>query len=401
MDTQAIEDMLAVAVAAGAEGRLDEAEAAFRAVLVMRPDHDEALFGLGLNLLIARRFQEAVEPLTWAAHAPNAEPVRRQCLAHALFLTGDFSRAAETFATADTMEPLPEGARVTWARAAAYNALERAPAPNQTQAALDLYAKVAGPLAEDLETVAREGFGILVAFDRLDAARALGAWLEARNPDDKIRAHELRVLVDPSIDRAPPAYVVALFDDFAERFDRQLVEMLDYRAPALLADLVARKRARFERILDLGCGTGLAAPSLERFGAELTGVDLSSAMLAKAAERGGYDHLVQAEAVEFLKSQPGAFDLIIAADVLIYFGDLVTLFAAAAEALAPGGLLAVSTELGETGWRLLPTARYAHGDDYMQTASAPGFRIVERQEIALRRETTSVTTGCLYVLERL
>jgi len=397
MDTQAIEDMLAVAVAAGTEGRLDEAEAAFRAVLVMRPDHDEALFGLGLNLLIARRFQEAVEPLTWAAHAPNAEPVRRQCLAHALFLTGDFSRAAETFALADRMEPLPEGARVTWARAAGYDALQHAPA----QAALDLYGRIAGPLAEDLETVAREGFGILVAFDRLDAARALGAWLEARNPDDTIRAHELRVLIDPSIDRAPPAYVTALFDDFAHRFDRQLVDMLDYRAPALLADLVASRRARFERILDMGCGTGLAAPTLERFGAELTGVDLSSAMLAKAAERGGYDHLVQAEAVEFLQSHPGHFDLILAADVLIYFGDLVALFAAAAEALAPGGLLAVSTELGETGWRLLPTARYAHGDDYMQTASAPGFRIVERQEIALRRETTSVTTGCLYVLERL
>lgn len=397
MDTQAIEDMLAVAVAAGAEGRLQDAEAAFRAVLVMKPDHDEALFGLGLNLLIARRFQEAVAPLTWAAHAPNAEPVRRQCLAHALFLTGDFSGAAETFAAADTVEPLPEGARVTWARAAAYNALGRAPA----ETALDLYAKVAGPLAEDLETVAREGFGILVAFQRLDAARALGAWLEARDPDDKIRAHELRVLVDPSIDRAPPAYVEALFDDFAERFDRQLVEMLDYRAPALLADLVANRRARFERILDLGCGTGLAAPSLERFGAELTGVDLSSAMLAKAAERGGYDHLFKEEAVAFLERHPGAFDLIVAADVLIYFGDLVPLFAAAAKALAPGGLLAISTERGETGWSLLPTARYAHGDDYVQAASAPGFRIVERQDIPLRRETTAVTVGCLYLLERL
>jgi len=397
MDTQAIEDMLAVAVAAGAEGRLDEAETAFRAVLVMKPDHDEALFGLGLNLLIARRFQEAVEPLTWAAHAPNAEPVRRQCLAHALFLTGDFSRAADTFAATHGVEPLPEGARVTWARAAAYNALDRVPA----QAALDLYVQVAGPLAENLETVAREGFGILVAFQRLDAARALGAWLETRNPGDVVKTHELRVLLDPTIDRSPPTYVEALFDEFAERFDRQLVEMLDYRAPALLADLVADRRTRFERILDLGCGTGLAAPSLERFGAELTGVDLSSAMLAKAAERGGYDHLVRAEAVEFLAGHPGNFDLIIAADVLIYFGDLTALFAAAAEALVPGGLLAVSTELGETGWKLTPTARYAHGDDYIQASSAAGFKIVERQEIALRRETTSVTTGCLYVLERL
>jgi predicted TPR repeat methyltransferase len=248
--------------------------------------------------------------------------------------------------------------------------------------------------------VARESFGILVAFQRLDAARALGAWLETRNPADAIRAHELRVLVEPGIDKAPAAYVEALFDGFAERFDHQLVDMLGYEAPALLADLVANHRERFERILDLGCGTGLAGPHLARFGGRLTGVDLSSAMLAKAAERGGYDALVQSEAVDFLEEHPGAFDLIVSADVLIYFGDLAPLFSAAAAALPRGGLLAVSTELGQDGWTLLPSARYAHGDAYVR-ASAPGFRIVERQEIPLRREGADVTAGCLYVLEKL
>ncbi|MET3666444.1 methyltransferase [Caulobacter sp. 1776] len=389
--------MLAVAVRAGDEGRLDDAEAAFRAVLVMSPGHDDALFGLGLNLMIARRFSEAVEPLARAAGAADAEPVRRQCLAHALFLTGAFSRAAETFAAADTVEPLPDGARLTWARAAAYAALERAPA----EAALELYARIAGPLAEPLETVANEGFGVLVAFQRLDAARALGAWLEARDPTNVVRAHELRVLVDPDIDRAPPAYVEALFDDFAERFDRQLVDMLGYDAPKLLSDLVARQGRRFERILDLGCGTGLAAPHLRSFGGRLTGVDLSAAMLAKAAERGDHDTLVHTEAVAFMEDHPGGFDLIVAADVLIYFGDLAPVFAAAAGALPTGGLLAISTELGERGWRLLSSARYAHGDNYVRKTSAPWFQVVEREEIPLRREATGVTTGCLYVLKRL
>lgn len=397
MDTQAIEDMLAVAVAAGGEGRLDDAEAAFRAVLVMSPDNDEALFGLGLNLLIARRFAEAVAPLARSVEAPNAEPVRRQCLAHAIFLTGDFARAAETFAAADAIEPLPEGARITWARAAAYNALEH----TTVEAALDLYVQIAGPLAEDLETVVREGFGILVAFQRLDAARALGAWLEAHNPADVIRAHELRVLAEPDIDRAPAAYVEALFDDFAERFDRQLVDMLGYEAPKLLADLARRHGERFARVLDLGCGTGLAAPHLRPLGERLTGVDLSSAMLAKAAERGDYDTLVQSEAVAFLAAHPDSFDLILAADVLIYFGDLKDLFENAAAALSRGGLLAVSTELGESGWRLLPSARYAHGDAYVREMAAPGFQLLEREEIELRREAMGVTSGCLYLFKRL
>lgn len=397
MEVQAIEDMFSVAVAASAEGRLDDAEAAFRAVLVMSPGHDEALFGLGLALMQTRRFSEAVEPLARAAAAPDAEPIRRQCLAQAQFLTGDFAAAAATFAAAEAIEPVPEGARLTWARAAAYAALDGASA----QEALDLYARIAGSDAEDPETVARESFGILVAFQRLDAARALGAWLEARNPADTIRAHELRVLVEPGIDKAPASYVEALFDGFAERFDHQLVDMLGYEAPALLAELVASRRQQFDRILDLGCGTGLAGPHLKRFGGRLTGVDLSSGMLAKAAERGGYYALVQDEAVAFLESNPGAFDLIVSADVLIYFGDLAPLFSAAAAALPRGGLMAVSTELGQDGWTLLPSARYAHGDAYVREVSAPGFRILERQEIPLRREGADVTAGCLYLLERI
>nr|WP_295114263.1 methyltransferase domain-containing protein [uncultured Caulobacter sp.] len=396
MEAQAIEDMFSVAVAASAEGRLEDAIAAFQAVLVMSPGHDEALFGLGLALMQTRRFSEAVEPLARAAAAPDAEPIRHQCLAQAQFLTGDFAGAAATFAAVDVVEPVPEGARLTWARAAAYAVLDGSSA----QEALDLYARIAGPGAEAPETVARESFGILVAFQRLDAARALGAWLEAHDPADTVRAHELRVLVEPGIDKAPAAYVEALFDGFAERFDHQLVDMLGYEAPALLAELVASHRQQFDRILDLGCGTGLAGPHLKRFGGRLIGVDLSSGMLAKAAERGGYYALVQDEAVAFLESHPGAFDLIVSADVLIYFGELGPLFSAAAAALPTGGLLAVSTELGQDGWTLLPSARYAHGDAYVR-ASASGFRILERQEIPLRREGADVTVGCLYLLERI
>lgn len=396
MEAQAIEDMFGVAVAASAEGRLDDAVAAFQAVLVMSPGHDEALFGLGLALMQTRRFAEAVEPLARAAEASD-DPIRRQCLAQAQFLTGDFAGAAATFAAADAIEPVPEGARLTWARAAAYAALDNASA----QEALDLYARIAGADAEAPETVARESFGILVAFQRLDAARALGAWLEAHDPADTVRAHELRVLVEPGIDKAPAAYVEALFDGFADRFDHQLVDMLGYEAPALLANMIASRRQQFERILDLGCGTGLAGPHLKRFGGRLTGVDLSSGMLAKAAERGGYYALVQDEAVAFLEGQPGAFDLIVSADVLIYFGDLGPVFTAAAAALPQGGLMAFSTELGQDdGWTLLPSARYAHGDAYIRD-TASGFRILERQEIPLRREGADVTVGCLYLLERL
>lgn len=382
------------ALTAAAEGRFDAAEAGFRAILAVRPDEGGVLFSLGVTLMNARRFAEAVDALARAVATPEVEPLWRTCLAQALYMTGDFAGAAEAFA-ADG-ESLADGARLTWARAAAYAAVESTTA----EAALDLYRRIAGPLAEDSATVVREGFAILVAFKRLAAARQLGDWLARETPDDPVRAHERRVLTEQDIDRAPSDYVEALFDGFADRFDRQLVDNLGYEAPALLADKVARHAERFARILDLGCGTGLAGPHLRRFQGRLTGVDLSGGMLARAAERGDYDTLAQADAVAFLRAAPSGFDLIFSTDVLIYFGDLAPLFAAAADALAPGGMLAVSTELGEAGWTLLPSARYAHGDAYVRDTAAPWFDMVERDEIPLRRDATTTTLGGLYVMAK-
>lgn len=389
-----LQETFDAAVGAVGEGRFEAAEAGFRAVLAQRPDDGSALFGLGLTQMNTRRFPDAAETLGKAVASPDVEPLWVICLAQALYMTGDFAGAARAFQTVEAS--LAEGARLTYARAAAYAMV----GADGAEAALDLYARIAGPLAEDPVIVAREGFTILVAFKQLEAARALGAWLSARRPDDPVQAHELRVLTQSDIARAPDDYVEALFDGFAERFDQQLVDNLGYDAPSRLAQRVAARRERFARILDLGCGTGLAEPHLRRFGGRLTGVDLSGGMLAKAAERGGYDDLVQAEAVAFLDQAPAAFDLIFATDVLTYFGDLGPLFAAAARALAPGGLLAVSTEVGDAGWRLLPSARYAHGDDHVRQTSAAWFDLVEQADIPLRRDATTVTSGRLYLLAR-
>jgi predicted TPR repeat methyltransferase len=382
------------ALTAAAEGRFEAAEAGFRAILTARPDDGAVLFSLGVTLMNARRFPEAANALGRAVATPEVEPLWRTCLAQARYMTGDFAGAAEMFEAVG--EPLGDGAVLTWARAAAYAAVETKTA----EEALALYGRIAGPLAEDSATVFGEGFSVLVAFKHLAAARELGDWLARNTPDDPIQAHERRVLTERHIDRAPSDYVEALFDGFADRFDQQLVDNLGYDAPALLAEMVSRHGQRFPRILDLGCGTGLAGPHLRRFEGHLTGVDLSSGMLARAAERGDYDALTRAEAVTFLREIEDGFDLIFSADVLAYFGDLSSVFAAAAQVLAPGGILAVTTELGEAGWTLLPSARYAHGDDYVRRTAAPWFEIVERAEIPLRRDATLTTPGCLYVLTR-
>ena len=137
----------------------------------------------------------------------------------------------------------------------------------------------------------------------------------------------------------PQAYVARLFDDYAPRFDKHLIKNLGYRAPALIAEALSAVAPgrRFASALDLGCGTGLMGEALQGRIGHLTGVDLSAAMIAKARERGVYDRLVVGDAAAMLgREPPGAFDLIVAADALVYIGDLAPLFAAVGEGAGLG-----------------------------------------------------------------
>ena len=113
----------------------------------------------------------------------------------------------------------------------------------------------------------------------------------------------------------------------------------------------------------------------------LAGVDLSAAMIAKARERGLYDRLVVGDAAAMLdREAPGISDLIVAADALVYVGDLAPLFAAVARALAPDGLFAFSVETCDgDGFKLEPTMRFAHSRSYVETtAREVGLRAAPR-----------------------
>jgi predicted TPR repeat methyltransferase len=228
--------------------------------------------------------------------------------------------------------------------------------------------------------------------DAKGAAAAFRASLVADPADAQGAAARLALLGDgePARD-LPHAYVARLFDDYAARFDRHLVEELAYRGPASIAAAIdaAAPGRRFVRALDLGCGTGLAGAPLRGRVARLEGVDLSPAMLAKAREHGLYDALEGADLVDHLRRFSAAFDLIVAADALAYCGDLAPVFAAAAAALTPGGLFAFTVELSaEDGYRLRQTMRFAHARAYVETsAAAAGLRplIVEAASIRMEK----------------
>jgi predicted TPR repeat methyltransferase len=123
-------------------------------------------------------------------------------------------------------------------------------------------------------------------------------------------------------------------------------------------------------------------------------------MLARAAERNIYDRLVRAELTEFLSASPAAFDVIVAADVLIYIGDLTHLAIAAATALRPGGLFAFSIEVTDAGYRFLTSGRFAHAPLYIREMFLPHFDEILCEETAIRLEGTADVPGCVFILRR-
>ncbi|MGH2342841.1 methyltransferase domain-containing protein [Segnochrobactraceae bacterium EtOH-i3] len=239
-------------------------------------------------------------------------------------------------------------------------------------------------------------------------ARAAFARAGELDPDGELGAplHLARLGATPLPDAPPEGYVRALFDDYADRFEASLVTALGYTAPTRLAAMIATLRtAPFGRVMDAGCGTGLAAAALTEAGgwSRLEGVDLSGEMVARAASRGVYDELTVGEVVATLRACAGTYDLIIAADLLVYLGDLAPFFAAASAALAPGSLLALSIELADAaeaadgpGWVLRESLRFAHCPGYLTVlAEAAGLALVASEETMLRRDRGLPLTGFL------
>lgn len=190
--------------------------------------------------------------------------------------------------------------------------------------------------------------------------------------------------------RAPRAYVRAVFDGAAKQFDQHLVGRLGYCAPELLAAVVRQwigGQPAELRVLDAGCGTGLAAQLLRPLARELYGVDLSPGMLEKARALGLYDRLTAGELNESLVSA-GPYDLIFAADVFPYIGDLEKVAAGCRGAMTVGGLLAFSAEEGASGdYFLGPSGRYRHSPAYLRRVlAAASFRVIAVEEAVMRRE---------------
>jgi predicted TPR repeat methyltransferase len=204
----------------------------------------------------------------------------------------------------------------------------------------------------------------------------------------------------------PPAYVRTLFDQYAPRFDRALIDDLDYRGPSVLfkAVLAARhavkKPAFFKRAIDLGCGTGLAASAFAREVDHFTGIDLSPGMIGKARETGLYAELEVNDMLEGLRArQEACADLVLAADAMVYVADLVPVLTEIHRVLAVGGLLAFTLERNPgDGVVIGEGLRYAHSPNYVRASlAAAGLKPSQLEEQSFRNENNEPVPGLVVV----
>jgi predicted TPR repeat methyltransferase len=378
-------------------GRHEDAVAAFEGSLSFVPDRPSTLANLGAARVEAGRHASALEPLERALAADPGDLDSRSYLGVALAALG---RYEEALACQDAVLAVaPERAANWFRRGQALQGLERpVDAFDAYERALTLDASLA-PAWTQKGSLLRDAGRVGEAASAYREALAHGG-------DAALNGYYLASVSGDAVPAtAPVDYVEPFFDEYAQTFDQHLVGTLHYRAPErLVAEIAAHGPSHYRSALDLGCGTGLVGALLRPVVERLEGVDLSGRMLERAQVRGVYDALSQDDVADHLEATAERHDLVVAADVFIYIGDLEPVFAGVARVLEPAGRFAFTAEVAAEGvqrYALTPSLRYAHARSYLESlAGAHGFAIEHCARAPLREEQQRPVEGWYVVLRR-
>jgi predicted TPR repeat methyltransferase len=237
-----------------------------------------------------------------------------------------------------------------------------------------------------------------------EAIKSLERTLEL-DPGHTAARHMLDALTGKTPDTAPQQFVTTLFDQYSNRFEADLINRLEYRIPTRLRKLLSEilpEGARLSRVIDLGCGTGLSGQAFHDIADYLAGIDISKKMLERAREKKIYNDLLHGDLCEQLEQLSELNDLFIAADVMVYIGNLAPLFNSVSSKAKPGAYFAFSVESEqEQDFTLQPTGRYAHASDYIsKLATGSGFRVVAQEDTGIRKEGDDWIPGEIYILQK-
>jgi predicted TPR repeat methyltransferase len=375
--------------------RLDEAIAAYRSAIAVQPGFAEAHANLGAALKDSGQLEDAIAACRRATTLAPGSPEAYNHLGNALLAAGRHGEAIAAYRTALQLRPAFPTASCNLGVALR--------AAGQRDHAIAAFRETLR--LEPNHAIATAHLGHVLREQRR-LAESIAAYRDALRlkPDSPDLRHLLASLTgDGSSSIAPESFVRNMFDTYAAEFDEDLTRNLGYRVPELLLETITAVAPgrRFD-VLDLGCGTGLCGAQFRSIADTLIGVDLSPAMLAKAGARAVYDQLITGDLTAVMHGYERSFDLLLAADVFIYIGDLSGTFAAAARALRPGGLFAFSVERHDGDSFLLNSrVRFEHSLAYIRTlAGTNALTEFNVREIVVRTSGASETRGWIVVLRR-
>jgi len=349
-------------------GQAQDAEASFRQALQIDPDHLESLLCLGNTLSDLGRPQEAEACYRRALQIGLDHVQAHYSLGLLAMKHGLYEAASTEFLGVIALDPARDGAKINLCQA--------------------IYMLSAG---------------------NRELAKSLAGRARETCPQDPIILRGTAGMLGESIITTDEAiYTRELFDGFAQTFESTL-GTIGYDIPAQLAEglgLGSGEPAHGLDVLDAGCGTGLCAVHLRRVARTLVGVDLSPGMLRVAKQKNLYDALHESGVNDFLRRNPLAFDLIVFADVLVYFGDLREVIELSSGALRTQGRLAISVEAierdapGETHV-LQPSGRYRHSPDYVQRSlEQAGLSIAKITACTVRMENGKAVPGRIVIANK-
>ncbi|ACN13222.1 two domain fusion protein (N:methyltransferase, C:TPR-repeat family protein) [Desulforapulum autotrophicum HRM2] len=418
------ENILKNAASAHRQGRLAEAQKGYEKVLEQRPDWGQLLNALGAVYLDQSRPDRAKAMFERAARLNPPHLSACYNLGRMKQLENDHSGAITIYRAMLDAQPdmgevwnnigvayreigKPDEAISSFRKAVGF-APEMAEAWNNlgvaqdelhlTEKASDSYGKAIEIQPDYASAHLNLGISLQNSGQLKEAGKHYSKVLEIQ-PENKVAKFMLQSIgASETPEAAPMEHVRGIFDRCAQNFENILVKELEYKTPELLFDLVRPYLTEQLNILDIGCGTGLGAKLYQPFAKSLTGVDVSSKMLEKAAEKKLYNRL---EVFDILQDWtfPKKFDLIYSSDVFVYFGNLDTIIGSASSYLVNGGIIAFSVEeLADTSldYQLFPSGRYAHSQTYIQDClNCHGLQLIEKTQADIRKQSGNPVKGLL------
>jgi len=385
------------AIAHRMTGDLPSAERSLQSALQIDPESPFAMLELGHIRVARRQFPEAIEAYRQAMKTGTTCKDACQGIGNIEMYLGNIDAAVRSYEKALEIEPGDVANRLVIARILeSTGSLERAEVicreglrntPDNTSLLLELGKVISGQGRAD------EASACFRSVQSLDPGNAEAAYLLSEFEQGR----------DPHIARQD--HIAEMFDHYAESFETHLVDQLGYHVPEQLWQIVCDNRktepAGLE-VLDLGCGTGLCGKLFRAAAGRLVGVDLSSRMIEVSRKAAKYDELYTADIADYLESTNKQYDVVLAADVFIYVGNLARVFPGCSKVLRRNGLFAFSFEsVGGDSFALRSSGRYGQSMPYIQAMAVKHhFTLLEARETVIRTEGHQPIPGYVVLLAK-